>query len=270
MNMPAFGFPVQISKETDDAFQHGLKYLRQQQEQGVNKKFWRRFGEKPLFKNKKILELGCGFGGLSLDLAFSGAQKVVGLEIDPKDIGVARANLQKNHPELIDIIQFEQVDIADFPEADFDMVVSKDVFEHVDDLEKVLGEIKKRLKVGGYLYAGFGPLWNSPYGFHGDYEGWNFKNKYPWGHLLVKPGKIVEQYNTTSSTPIYSLMNLGLNQFSLSEYQKIIQESGLSVNFFRINHEDTTAAKMASRLCEIPVLRNFLASTIYCILKKEV
>jgi 2-polyprenyl-3-methyl-5-hydroxy-6-metoxy-1,4-benzoquinol methylase len=151
MNTPAFGFPVQISKETDDALQHGLKYLKHQQEQGVNRRFWRRFGKKPLFKNKKILELGCGFGGLSLDLALSGAQKVVGLEIDPKDIRVARTNLQKNHPELMELIRFEQVNIADFPEADFDVIVSKDVFEHVDGLEEVLGEIKKRLKIGGCM-----------------------------------------------------------------------------------------------------------------------
>jgi 2-polyprenyl-3-methyl-5-hydroxy-6-metoxy-1,4-benzoquinol methylase len=95
-------------------------------------------GGNPSFKNKKILELGCGFGGLSLDMAQSGAQKVVGLEIDPKDIKVAKFNLENNYPALTKNLQFKHVNIADYPEFDFDFVVSKDVFEHVDDLANVL------------------------------------------------------------------------------------------------------------------------------------
>jgi SAM-dependent methyltransferase len=269
VNVPAFGFPVQISKETDNAIQHGLKCLKYQKERNVTERFWKRLGGKPSFKNKKILELGCGFGGLSLDMAQSGAQKVVGLEIDPKDIKVAKFNLENNYPALTQSLQFKHVNIADYPEFDFDFVVSKDVFEHVDDLAYVLHDVKRRLKVGGCLYAGFGPLWNSPYGFHGDHEGWNFKNKYPWGHLIVKPEKIVNQFNSTQSSSIDSLMNLGLNRCSLSDYQKIIHESGFSVEYFRINHEDTTIAKMVSWLCKLPILREFFASTIYCILKKE-
>ena len=36
-----------------------------------NEKFWRRLREKPNFKNKSILDFGCGHGALCLDIARS-------------------------------------------------------------------------------------------------------------------------------------------------------------------------------------------------------
>ena len=35
-----------------------------------NEKFWERLGEKPEFKDKSILDFGCGHGALCIDLKF--------------------------------------------------------------------------------------------------------------------------------------------------------------------------------------------------------
>ena len=60
----------------------------------------------------------------------------------------------------------------------FDYIVAKNSFEHIIGLEKMLEEMKKRLKPGGNIYTGFGPLYNSPNGPHME------KIIIPWGHLI--------------------------------------------------------------------------------------
>ena len=50
-----------------------------------NKKFWKRLGSKPDFKNKKVLDFGCGHGSLTLDIAALGAQKVIGIDLEIKE-----------------------------------------------------------------------------------------------------------------------------------------------------------------------------------------
>jgi 2-polyprenyl-3-methyl-5-hydroxy-6-metoxy-1,4-benzoquinol methylase len=77
-------------------------------------------------------------------------------------IRFAQQNLHQNYPELADCVEFHCIDIADLPEGDFDLMTSKDTFEHVMDLPKVLRDMRERLKSGGRLYAAIGPLWNSP------------------------------------------------------------------------------------------------------------
>ena len=56
-----------------------------------NKKFWKRLGSKPDFKNKKVLDFGCGHGSLTLDIAALGAQKVIGIDLEINLINFAKA-----------------------------------------------------------------------------------------------------------------------------------------------------------------------------------
>ncbi len=46
-------------------------------------------------KNKKIVDLGCGTGSLSIGSALLGAKKVIGIDIDKEAIKVAKKNSQK-------------------------------------------------------------------------------------------------------------------------------------------------------------------------------
>ena len=55
-----------------------------------NKKFWERLGGKPNFENKTVLDFGCGHGALSVEIAESGAKKVLGIDY-------IKVNLS-NHP----------------------------------------------------------------------------------------------------------------------------------------------------------------------------
>ena len=76
-----------------------------------NKKFWKRLGSKPDFKNKKVLDFGCGHGSLTLEIAALGAQKVIGIDLEIDLINFAQENLDQNFPALRDKVEFELIDL---------------------------------------------------------------------------------------------------------------------------------------------------------------
>ena len=47
-----------------------------------NEKFWKRLGIKPNFKNKTVLDFGCGHGALSIDIGLLGAKSVIGIDLE--------------------------------------------------------------------------------------------------------------------------------------------------------------------------------------------
>ena len=66
-----------------------------------NKKFWERLGGKPNFENKTVLDFGCGHGALSVEIAESGAKKVLGVDLEEENIDFAKENLEKNFSSLL-------------------------------------------------------------------------------------------------------------------------------------------------------------------------
>ena len=62
--------------------QENINYFNHQKIE--NKKFWERLGGKPNFEGKKVLDFGCGHGALSIEIAQSGADKVLGVDIEKK------------------------------------------------------------------------------------------------------------------------------------------------------------------------------------------
>jgi SAM-dependent methyltransferase len=67
----------------------------------------------------------------------------------------------------------------------FDLVILRDVIEHLDDTYLALKNIQKLLKPHGYLFVEF-PPYNSPFGGH-QHLLRNTFGKFPYAHLLPKP-----------------------------------------------------------------------------------
>ncbi|NEQ67766.1 MAG: class I SAM-dependent methyltransferase [Symploca sp. SIO2D2] len=267
IQQPNFGFPSKLGQEAEDYFQHALFYLKNQK--NTNDIFWSRLAEKPSFHGAKVLELGCGLGSLSLDIASAGAAEVIGLDLNERDVEFAQMNLQQNYPQLQNKVKFLAVNLQDYSEKDFDFIVSKDTFEHVLDLEIVLSEIKKRLKIGGKLYTGFGPLWHSPFGFHGNLYGWNFTNKYPWGHLLLSEAQIVSSWNNSTNQKINSFADLGMNKLSTAQYHHIFANCGLEIEKFQVNKSNSLQSKIFALLYSLPFIGKYFCHNIYCIFRKD-
>lgn len=230
-----------------------------------NPKFWSRLGGEPSFEGLEVLDLGCGHGSLCVYLAFKGAKKVLGIDIDERRIKFAKENILHNYPQFKNIVDFQCCHIADLPEeVEFDIMVSKDTFEHILNLESVLAEMKKRLRKGGKIYIGIGPLYNSPYGDHK-----RTKAFIPWGHLIFPETFLLRRLNKHRREKITSIYELGLNKLSLAEYKTLFYNSGLHVSYFRVNVSNNPISRLFSLIRRVPFLEEFFSHNLYCILEKS-
>ena len=97
----------------------------------------------------KILNLGCGMGGLSTALALAGAQ-VISLDYNLAYCEITRLRGQRYNLNL-SLVNGAGEDLP-FTSSTFDVVICLDVLEHVQQPEKLLAEASRVLKQGGLLY----------------------------------------------------------------------------------------------------------------------
>lgn len=226
-------------------------------------KFWSRLGEEPPFEGLKVLDIGCGHGSLCVDVASKGAKKVVGIDINEGLINFARENVLRNYPHLKSILEFQCCDIADL-DGEFDIMLAYASFEHILNLDKAFDEMKKKLKVGGKMYIGFGPLYNSPYGDHKQTRAF-----LPWGHVIFPESVLIKRLNKHRHKKITSIYDLGLNKLSLAEFKALFYTSGLRVLYFHVNVSNNSLAKIFNLIRRIPFLEEYFSYNVYCILEKQ-
>ncbi len=240
--------------------------------------FWKRFNnQSPNFNNKNVLDIGCGWGSMVVDIANQGADFVMGVDINCNLINFAQEHVKNSYKDIKNRISFECVDLRNFNNQNlFDIIISKDAFEHIMDLQSMLKEMSQRLKEGGKIYLGFGPLFHSPYGDH-DRRKRILKplgilgkliTKLPWGHLFFSK-KIIKLYNNNNKE-ITSFKNLQLNMLKYSDYINIFNNSGLKIKYLKYNQSDSSLSGILSLLSNIPGLKNYCVHNIYCILEKPI
>jgi 2-polyprenyl-3-methyl-5-hydroxy-6-metoxy-1,4-benzoquinol methylase len=230
-----------------------------------NIKFWSRLGGKPDLNGKTVLDVGCGHGCLCINMAASGAKKVIGIDLDSEYIAFAKENSATNYSQYTGVVEFHKIDLKDYDKKiQFDYIVSKDSFEHILDLSEMLEEIKLRIKQGGILFTGFGPLYND---FYGDHK--RTQSIIPWGHVLFTDEKIIKRLNKKRYPPIHSITDLGINQLSLADYRRIFKNSGMEIIFFQVNVSNNPILKLFNIIARIfPFLEEYFAHNIYAIFKK--
>jgi ubiquinone biosynthesis O-methyltransferase len=108
------------------------------------------------WKNKKVLDVGCGTGFFAFHAAKKGA-KVLG--IDYAEEGITIAKTKYRHKNL----KFEKQDVKEIKEK-FDIIVSIGVLEHMDEPFEILKLLKSRLYPKGKIIITT-PNWTNPRGY---------------------------------------------------------------------------------------------------------
>ncbi len=99
---------------------------------------------------KKVLDIGCGIGGIDQLLVGSyGARMVVGIDVEDRLVARARkdAELAGYSTEKIEYKVVEPGPL-DFKSESFDVVFSKDVIVHVEDKRRIYEDIFRILRAG--------------------------------------------------------------------------------------------------------------------------
>lgn len=147
---------------------------------------------------QSVLDLGCGNGGLTTELARAGFE-VVGCDRDQRGIEIATAS----HPDL----EFHQLAFEDVPDQlsrRFDAVVSTEVIEHLYDPASLLRCARRMLRPGGVLV-----LTTPHYGY--------FKQ------LSVVLGGLWEEHHQTSRVGGH------IKLFSPKAMRQILNEQGFAI-----------------------------------------
>jgi SAM-dependent methyltransferase len=219
--------------------------------------FLSRFGIPLQFAGKRVLDVGCGHGATCIYLAQHGAARVVGLDIDERRLTFARERLASAYPHLSERVTFE----SSLREEQFDLILSKDVLEHVDDLEGTVARLVTHLAPGGRLAMGWGPLWYSPYGGH-----ITFMTRVPWIHLLL-PERVIaqERQRYRPDEPASSIF--WVNKLPYARYEQVLNSSGLSCQALRINvlqgRFRPVIGCLINALRRLPGLREYCTVNVY-------
>lgn len=109
------------------------------------------------WKNKTVLDIGCGTGLLCHEIAKRGAKKVVGIDFSTEAIEEAK----KAHQHTA--LEYLNEDAKDH-KGEYDIIVSLGTLEHMDDPFKALKLFKKFLKPKGKMVLTC-PNWTNPRGY---------------------------------------------------------------------------------------------------------
>lgn len=178
-------------------------------------------------KGYKIAEIGSAEGGVLAAFVEEGATEALGT-----DIALERLESGKRIAQIGNLdIEFTSHDIIyeepkDEWKEKFDLVLLRDVIEHLDDATIALKNIKKILKPGGHLFVTFPPYY-SPYGGH-QHTVQSTGGKLPYIHLLPNSifHKIIEKGRPND---IYEVKRLGEIRLTIPKFEKSIRDSGWNV-----------------------------------------
>ncbi|NMD08097.1 MAG: methyltransferase domain-containing protein [Phyllobacteriaceae bacterium] len=106
------------------------------------------------FKDKSVLDIGCGVGGLDVALVRDhGAAYVTGIDVEDGVLAKARERIARM--KLTGHIGVTKVEPGPlpFPPASFDIVFSKDSIVHIPDKHALKRDVFRVLKPGGWFVA---------------------------------------------------------------------------------------------------------------------
>lgn len=176
----------------------------------------------PDFRDKRVLDLGCGFGWHCQYAIEHGAKAVTGVDISEKMLSQAKEKTD----DKIDYIQTPIEDIS-FDEDSYDVVISSLAFHYIKSFEQIVERASECLVKGGYfVFSVEHPIFTA-YGS----QDWYYDEV---GNILHFPvdnyffegernasflGESVTKYHKTITTYISGLLNAGFEITGVTEPQ---------------------------------------------------
>jgi SAM-dependent methyltransferase len=227
---------------------------------------------------KTLLDLGCGDGAITREYLKHGSERVIGIDVDAREIGRARANACA--PGL----DFQVCSGGTFPleSSSIDAIVSHDVFEHISDPSSTLAECYRVLKPGGWMLVGTWG-WYHPFAPH------LFSAlPVPWAHVIFSDKTLLRAARRVYEAPWYrpTMHDLDadgqripdkyleerissdyLNRLLIRDFRRVFRESGFTVRMVQVPF-GSSYARWTRLFLQVPLLNEFFTSYFWAVLTK--
>ena len=221
----------------------------------------------------QVLEIGCGEAGNLKPFLDLGC-KCTGVDFSTHKIEKGKAFFA-THPFAANIRLISD-DIYKTKEfhAQFDIVIIRDVIEHIHDQDKFLVLLKDLMTPNGVVFFAF-PPWQNPFGGHQQICESKFLSSLPYYHLLPVPlYRTVLKMFGESEGKISGLLEIKETGISLERFERLFKKNGYieklrTIYFINPNYEvkfGIKPRKLTKLLREIPYLRNYISTCGYYLL----
>ena len=218
----------------------------------------------------RVLEIGCGEAGVLLPFLERGCI-AVGVELDVPRLVIANEML-KDYVAAGKIKfvgkDIYKVDAEKELGGKFDLIILKDVIEHIHDQKKLILEMKRFLYPEGAIFFGF-PPWQMPFGGHQQICNNKWLSKLPYYHLLPRP--VYKWLLKKYEEPAEELLEIKDTGISIERFERIVKETGYKIaeyTHYLLNpiYEykfGWKAKKQLGLIKHLPVIRNYLTTCVY-------
>ena len=220
----------------------------------------------------RVLEIGCSEAGVLK--AFTDAGHVgFGIELDEQRLINARkfmaAELAKGKVQFLNKNIYD-VDVEKDLNGTFDLIVLKDVIEHIPNQEVFIPMLRDFLSPGGKIFFGF-PPWQMPFGGHQQMNKSKFLARLPYYHLLPREiYKGVLKLFKEDDRRIEHLLEIKDTGISMERFEriakkdfKIVKRTVYLTNPIYEYKFGLKPRKQLGIIAAVPYLRNFLSTCTY-------
>jgi SAM-dependent methyltransferase len=220
------------------------------------------------FAQKRVLEIGCAEAGF-LDVLFNMGMVVTGVELSADRVRLAQsknAQLDVRVGDITDRALPAQLG------GSYDLIVIREVIEHVQDREAAFSVLTELLADDGWLYVTFPPRF-SPFAGH-QQVGRSLLRRVPYVHfmpafLLKALGRLCGEHEYIIRDVLHNFrIGLSIRHFDRYRRQHGYTYSVRDLFLIRPIYQHRFGCKPV-RLADWPVLREFLATGCECLLRKR-
>ena len=254
---------------------HGQPAIMYQQQLDNSRKYVLPFVEEKTgsVRGKKVLEIGSAEGGVLSAFAEKGAD-CLGVELHDnrtvrgrefsKDF-IARYKMELTTGNIFD------TELQKRLKNSFDIIILKDVIEHLPDQASFVKEMKTFLKPGGVIFFGF-PPWHMPFGGHQQITKSKI-GKMPYYHILPRSVYrfVLANFIKENSDTINELLEIHDTQISINRFLRVMKNGGYKIlnrRFYLVNpiyyyKFGLKPRKQFALLQAVPYLRDFFTTCCY-------
>jgi 2-polyprenyl-3-methyl-5-hydroxy-6-metoxy-1,4-benzoquinol methylase len=221
----------------------------------------------------RVLEVGCGEGGV-LKPFFDRGLTTLGVDLDQPRLDLAEDFLSNeiSTGRMVFLNQnILEKTFTDQYTGHFNLIILKDVIEHIHGQETFIPFLGTLLRPGGQIFFGF-PPWYMPFGGHQQMAKGKWTSKIPWYHLLPMSWYVaILKWGGEGQHAIDSLIDVKQTGISIERFERICKQSGFRIierQWFLINpiyrfKFGLKPRKQFYLLGLIPFFRNFWTTCAY-------